>query len=331
MMAVRVRLRISAPGGSFCLLLVGLLLGALGDCAPAVRGASSVAPLPAPPSSAGTPITALSAITIQSRSLRTPPRTASVPASSGSFVTRLYVSPAGERMIYYLYVPHPYDPARTYPLVLLLHGGGEVAKASKTLAQNAHVLLSQHYVRVWASPTVQQRWPCFVVVPQVEAPARWVNVAAKTGSYTLATVPSESLLLAQSILTALQQQYPTINTRRIYLTGLSMGGYGAWEMAERWPGTFAAVAPIAGAGDPSLAYELATVPVWAFQGAGDPVVPISGTRDMIHAIEASGGHPRYTEFSGGGHEIWGKVYSDPRFLDWLFSQESAPLRDLSSP
>ena len=125
---------------------------------------------------------------------------------------------------------------------------------------------------------------------------------------------------------ALQKQYTTIDPNRLYVTGLSMGGYGTWEAIERWPNYFAAAAPIAGAGDPSKASVLTHLPIWAFHGSADTTVPVSGSRDMINAISAAGGNPRYTEFPDAGHAVWGYVYSlgasssVSGFFPWLFSQ-----------
>jgi predicted peptidase len=209
---------------------------------------------------------------------------------------------------------------------LILHGGGEVAKPNATPQQNSKVLLTQFYVQTWISPTVQQQWPSFVLVPQVMSPNRWVNVPASTGSYTMAAQPSNSLRMAKAILDMLQQQYQGIDSHRLYITGLSMGGYGTWEAIERWPNYFAAAAPLSGAGDPSKAYLLVNQPIWAFHGAKDTVVPVSGSRDMIAAIRQAGGYPLYTEYLDAGHGLWGpgQVYdpaADPAFFAWFFAQQ----------
>jgi predicted peptidase len=256
---------------------------------------------------------------------------------SDNYVTRTYVSPSGFQMTYYLYVPANYNPAQAYPVVLLLHGGGERATKGKTAAQNREVLMRQAYVQVWGpgyaangkyGPDVQQHWPSFIVVPQVVNPSQWVDIPAWHGSYTLAPQPTPQLEAAMEILNLVQQQYH-IDPHRRYITGLSMGGYGVWDAIERWPNYFAAAAPLAGAGDPALAARLVKLPIWAFHGTKDNVVPVSGSRDMIQAIEAAGGHPRYTEFPQSGHEIWDKVYATmngpspvPDFFSWLFSQRN---------
>jgi len=241
------------------------------------------------------------------------------------------------QMTYYLFIPINYDPHIKYPLVLLLHGGDERANVGNPPDQNRNALLNQDYVRVWgpgipgsSSPGVQARYPSFIVVPQVDYPQRWVDVPTSQGSYTLAAQPTDSLRMAKEIVDALQKQYPNIDPHRLYVTGISMGGYGTWDAIERWPGYFAAAAPLAGAGDPSKASRLVHLPIWAFHGAGDGDAPVSGSRDMIRAIKLTGGHPRYTEYPSAGHEIWVMVYSTPAFISWLFSQHTSSPRPASA-
>jgi len=171
--------------------------------------------------------------------------------------------------------------------------------------------------------TNRTEWPSFIVVPQVTWPNRWVNVPAKHGSYRLADAPDASLRMAKEIVDAVRAMYAGVDPSRLYITGLSMGGYGVWEAIERWPGYFSAAAPLAGAGDPSRAAALANLPIWAFQGADDTIVPVTGSLDMIAAIRAAGGHPHFTEFAGAGHGIWMNAYSSHDFMSWLFAQRAA--------
>ncbi len=258
--------------------------------------------------------------------IQLPTQPSNTVTTSNGFQTFTHTDASGMKMTYYLYIPANYNPQQKYPLVLILHGGGEVAKPNATAQQNREVLLKQYYVQVWLSSAIQQKWPSFILVPQVMSPDRWVNVPASTGSYTMAVQPSNSLHMAKEILDMLQQQYQDIDPTRLYVTGLSMGGYGTWEAIERWPNYFAAAAPLSGAGDPSKAYLLVHEPIWAFHGTQDTVVPVSGSRDMIAAITQAGGHPLYTEYSNEGHGLWGPgmVYdpkADPAFFNWLFSQK----------
>jgi predicted peptidase len=250
-----------------------------------------------------------------------------------TFSTHVYKESNGQSMTYYLYMPWNYDPAKKYPLVLLLHGGGERAKPGNSAAKNKALLMNDSYVQVWGpgypkkpQTSVQNRWPCFVVVPQVVDPQRWVSVPSQNGPYTLPAQPTHNLQNAKNIVDVLQKQYTSIDKSRLYVTGLSLGGYGTWEMAERWPQEFAAAAPLAGAGDPGQAARLVKLPIWAFQGAKDDTVPISSSRTMIAAIRAAGGQPRYTEYASLSHVIWTKVYAPlggktvPAFYNWLFAQ-----------
>ncbi len=252
------------------------------------------------------------------------------------YTAHVFTDTHGNSLHYYLYVPAEYNPAQKYPLVLLLHGGGERGKPTNTLAQNEHVLLDDPYALVWSAdytapgnPDIQEHWPCFVVVPQLNVGQNWVNVPTHNGSYTQPTQPSVGLLAAKEVLDALQKEYAGIDAHRLYITGLSLGGYGTWDAIERWPHYFAAAVPIAGAGDPSKAAELKDLPIWAFHGSKDTTVPVTGSRDMIAAIRAAGGSPSYTEFSNQGHGVWGWVYGlnmgpllVTDFYPWLFSQHT---------
>jgi predicted peptidase len=112
-----------------------------------------------------------------------------------------------------------------------------------------------------------------------------------------------------------------IDKDRIYLTGVSMGGYGTWDLISRRPELFAAAIPVCGGGDPAQAEKLAKLPIWAFHGDADPLVPVQRLRDMIAAIKKAGGTPKSTEHKGVGHDAWNATYRDNNVLDWLFAQK----------
>jgi predicted peptidase len=115
-------------------------------------------------------------------------------------------------------------------------------------------------------------------------------------------------------------KYP-VDPQRIYLTGLSMGGYGAWELAMRQPARFAAVAPVCGGGDQRQAWRLVDVPSWAWHGSADPAVPVERSRCMIDAIMKAGGRPKYTELDGVRHDSWTEAYeSADGLVPWMFEQ-----------
>jgi predicted peptidase len=250
------------------------------------------------------------------------PRPPSEPVPVGAFATRVYRDESGHSMTYYLYGPSSYTPDGKYPLVLILHGGGERSDPALSPEQNRDVLLRQVYVKAFSATSTQDRWPCFVVVPQATTSQRWVNVGASISSYTLAAQPSLALAQAMEIVRYLQQEYSAIDSGRVYVGGISMGGFGTWEAVERWPETFAAAFPIAGAGDPQAAAALADVPVWVFHGSGDTLVPVAGSRLMVQAVRAAGGTACYTEYPGADHDIWFTIrpLDQPKVLAWIFSQ-----------
>jgi len=213
---------------------------------------------------------------------------------------------------YRLLGPAAVEPGQRYPLVLFLHGAGERG------SDNASQL---KYLPAWlAEPAWRQQFPCFVIAPQCRAEHRWsaFNWSDKKSS-PLAAEPTTDLAAAIAALEQVCASEP-IDPDRIYLTGLSMGGYGSWELAARMPERFAAVVPICGGGDEAQAAKLVNLPIWCFHGGADRVVPVERSQAMIAAIEAAGGRPKYTEFPGVGHDSWTPAYRDSGLLEWLFAQ-----------
>lgn len=241
---------------------------------------------------------------------------------------------------YYLFVPANYDAQTKYPLVLCLHGAGERGDDPSAVKRNS-------MATVWARDTNQTRWPCFILVPQCPVNGSWVYLYGP-GSYSTDEIPiSSELSTVNDILDSLLVGY-SIDTNRLYITGLSMGGFATWDLIVRFPNKFAAAVPMSGAGDTSKAALVKDIPVWDFHGAMDNVVPVTGSREMIAALEKvgvaavytnchngdctglpdsviaarikSGGRLLYTEFQYGGHAIWDQAYNSAFLLPWAFSQ-----------
>ncbi len=254
-------------------------------------------------------------------------------AAPGAFTTYQYQDTNGNSMTYYLYAPANFDPTQRYPLVLVLHGGGERSSPLASAAQNRATLLNQSYVQAFVTPTTQATWPAFVLVPQLAPNQNWVDVPVGVSSYTLADTPSPSLMLSMEILTEVRQSYPAIDPHRIAIAGISLGAFGVWEAIERWPSIFAAAIPIAGAGDPSAASNARGVAIWAFHGALDVTVPVDGSRSMVRAVQDAGGDICYTEFPNRGHDVWNSeaVLSQRNVLTWLYAQTKASGTQTSSP
>ncbi len=220
----------------------------------------------------------------------------------------------GKTMPYRLYSPPHLDPGKTYPLVVALHGAG-----SRGDDNFKHLV---PWVAGWMADEVQKNHPCFIVMPQTKM--QWVPVAFNHGSYSLdKRPPSESIVLLKEIVDALMATQP-IDPARIYVVGTSMGGYGAWDFVLRNPDLPAAVIVFCGAGDPSAVDRLKNIPVWAFHGDQDKVVPVSGSTDMIEAMKVAGAaDARLTLYEGVGHDAYTKSWKHPGLVNWLFQQRRA--------
>ena len=214
---------------------------------------------------------------------------------------------------YQVFVPEQWTPTRRWPVVLFLHGAGE--RGSDGVKQT----------EVGLGPAIRLNpasLPALVVMPQCRRGVWWNDPAMES--------------LALSTLEETIREYNG-DPSRIYLTGLSMGGYGTFYLGAKYPDRFAALAPIcggvvppnrlrqAGGTDHSEAYaeaarRIGNTPTWIFHGASDPVVPVSESQQMVKALEEQGISVKYTEYPGVGHNSWDAAYSESGFFTWLLSQ-----------
>lgn len=233
--------------------------------------------------------------------------------SQESYEARVFTNSDGQKLNYRLMVPQGYSPnAETkYPLVLFLHGAGERGD------DNSKQLV--HAAKDFASVATRAKYPAFVVFPQCPDGKRWVEVEWTADSHELPSEESISLKLTRELLKSLQHEF-RVDEKRMYATGLSMGGFGVWDLISRTPDLFAAAAPVCGGGDEHVADRLANLPIWTFHGDKDTVVKVQRSRNMIAAIEKAGGKPKYTEYPGVGHNSWTQTYADPKLMEWLFAQ-----------
>ncbi len=228
------------------------------------------------------------------------------------FEARTYRSPQGGELPYRLLRPRSDVRQEAYPLVLFLHGAGE--RGSDNKKQLVHGMAD------FASDEIMQKYPCYVVAPQCPAGQQWVDTPWTADAHTMPENPTAAMRLALELIGALADEFP-IDARRLYVSGLSMGGFGTWDALQRQPQRFAAAVPICGGGDVALAKTIAHVPIWAFHGDADRVVKPKRSRDMVAALKEAGGAPRYTEYPGVGHNSWAATYRNPELYAWLFAQQ----------
>lgn len=224
---------------------------------------------------------------------------------------KTYMDTVGHTLHYRLLRPETIEPGKKYPLVLFLHGAGERGE------DNAKQLI--HGVPEFAKPENRKAYPCFLIAPQCPEFRKWVEVDWSAAAHAQPDNPSEPMKLTLGLIGQLARELP-IDARRIYVTGLSMGGYGTWDVVARHPNLFAAAVPICGGGDENTAARFAQLPIWVFHGAKDMGVKPERSRKMIAALEKAGGKPKYTEYPNEGHASWIPAYRDPALHQWLFAQ-----------
>lgn len=206
-----------------------------------------------------------------------------VPASFERTVERSF---AGE---YLLHLPNGYDPNGSYPLLLFLHGAGERGDdLSKVAIHGPPRLLRER----------SMEFPFIVVSPQVPEDRIW------------------SIAYLDALLEHVTGSY-AVDEDRIYVTGLSMGGYGTWHLAFEYPHRFAAIAPISGGGTITGACTIRHLPVWVFHGAQDEVVPASRSQELVDRLRGCDGHVRFTLYPDAGHDAWTRTYENPALYEWL--------------
>ena len=197
---------------------------------------------------------------------------------------------------YLLFLPKGYaeKPDQKWPMILFLHGMGE---RGDDLAR----------VKVHGIPkVVEQRedFPFIAISPQCPDTSFW-------------TAEVEAL---NALLDEIVTKY-AVDEDRIYLTGLSMGGFGTWSLAMAYPERFAALAPICGRGNPEKAHVLKDIPVWVFHGAKDETVPPEGSELMVNALKKCGADVQYTVYPEAGHDSWTETYNNPKLYEWFLKHK----------
>lgn len=239
----------------------------------------------------------------------------SMPPRETGFLNRT-VSAGGHQYPYVVYVPRDFDPHRRWPVILFLHGSGERGADGVRATQiGVAAAIRSHPERV----------PAIAVFPQAPAESRWLGE------------PADAAMLALDHAIAEFHGDP----KRVYLTGLSMGGYGTYHLALAHPDRFAALVVVCGgllphesttavqqspltkdAQDPYAftAHALRRFPIRIFHGDADTTVPVTESRRMAGALQREGADVRYTEYPGVGHNSWERAYADEDLWRWLFQQ-----------
>jgi len=223
------------------------------------------------------------------------PRSGPAPLPDG-FIARELRLPDGSVRKYTVFVPADYDrdASHKWPVIVFLHGSGECGVDGR---RQTRVGLPKY---IAGRP---KRFPFITVMPQ--ARTLWFR--------------NEDAAAVWLALEEVHRDYRT-DRDRVYLTGLSMGGFGVWELAMLRPDVFAAIVPVCGVGHEDYVSNIVHVPVWAFHGAKDRNVPVAGSRKPIEALRRLGAKPKYTEFPTLGHQCWDRAYATRGLWPWLLKQ-----------
>lgn len=228
-----------------------------------------------------------------------------------SFQAKTFQANDNVDLLYNIYYPES-DKAKL-PLFIFLHGAGE--RGSDNSAQLMHI------APILTNPENSQRYPAILVFPQCPKDEYWANVnIADDGSWSSdsSSNPTEPMQRVIELIESLMQN-PSVDTDRIYISGLSMGGFGTFDLISRHPEWFAGAVAICGGGDLATVENYKNLPLWVFHGAQDPVVDVELSRSVVNKLKSVRGKVKYTEYPDGGHDVWNNAYEDRETLQWLFN------------
>jgi predicted peptidase len=230
---------------------------------------------------------------------------------SKTYEPREYIGSNKVPLKYRLLKPLGYEFGKKYPLMVFLHGAGERG--------DDNLITLKHGAKDFADEALRKKYPAYILIPQCPANAKWSEVDWSKESSKLPENASQSM---QSLKELIEEMIESagVDSERVLLTGLSMGGYGTWDAIARYPGFFAAAAPICGGGDPSTVERFAGTPIWCFHGALDPVVKVIRSQEMVEALRKAGAKVLYTEYPKANHDSWTETYANPEFYAWIFAQ-----------
>lgn len=232
----------------------------------------------------------------------------------GDFLARTFTS-EGTNLNYRILYPNNFDKNKKYPLFLFLHGAGERGEDNKRQLIHGSKLFKDKI----------DQYPAIVVMPQCPTNDYWANVNRQETPNGLRfeffddRPFNPSLKAVVSLMDSLlAEKY--IDDKRFYVSGLSMGGMGVWELLNKMPEKIAAAAPICGGGSTNAAFNMTNVPIWALHGIKDTTVPYIHSVDMVLAIQRKGGKAKITLYPNANHNSWDPTFNDPEFLKWFFEK-----------
>ncbi|MEZ4811708.1 MAG: alpha/beta hydrolase-fold protein [Allomuricauda sp.] len=223
----------------------------------------------------------------------------------------------GGALPYRILLPKDYDSSKKYPLVLFLHGSGE--RGNDNEAQLIHGS------NLFLKDEVREKYPAIVVFPQCAANSSWARIKVEGEVPNRRFImyedaePTPDMLLLEGLLKHLAKTYK-LDKKKMYVGGLSMGGFGTFELVRRNPKMFVAAFPICGGANPNIGKKLKKLDWWVFHGAADETVPEKCSAEIVKAMKDEGINVKYSVYPGVGHNSWDNAFAEPELLPWLFSK-----------
>ena len=224
-----------------------------------------------------------------------------------------WISTNGDKLAYRYRKPDNFNPNKKYPLLLFLHGSGGRG------SDNEQQLWDANSIGAFAKQKISSKYQTYIFAPQVPNGERWVSTNWNTEKYSIIPI-SQSMKYTFEALDSFIDKNQNVDKNRIYVLGMSMGGWGAWDAISRRPNYFAAAVPICGGGDPDQAVNLKNVNIWAWHGKEDTVIDISKSQLMVSATKKQKGDIRFTELKTRGHDSWLDVWNSKELWKWLYNQ-----------
>jgi len=239
-----------------------------------------------------------------------------IPSIRGEFVKEVFELRGYGQLPYNILIPKKYNGKRKYPVVFFMHGAGE--RGNDNTAQLKHI------APILASEENQKKYPAILVFPQCPKNDYWASVNVDDGKWTYQNTDKTTAagLKAEALLDHIMNTY-LVDEDRVYINGLSMGAFGTYSIMSRQSEKVAAGIAICGGANLNLVDKYQHIPLQIFHGENDDVVPVTLSREVANQLKKLGSPVTYTEYPGLKHDIWNKVYRDPKTLEWLFAQKKS--------
>lgn len=229
-----------------------------------------------------------------------------ISADPAEIIRDRFTAESGHILPYTLLLPEV-EKDKKYPLIVHLHGAGSWAPDYERLPGQCLCMVKKNY-------------PAIILVPKTDTPMKWADHDWTKTEHHQTPAPQPSLRATYELVLSMLKNDSRIDSKRVYIIGQSMGGFGTWDFVTRYREIVAAAVPVCGGGDVETMKKIKDLPVWIFHGDADNVVPVENSRRLYAELQRLGAPAKYTEYPGVMHASWTPAFSDENLFRWLFEQ-----------